>query len=244
MLLDILYQDEHLVVINKPSGLLVHRTQLASQETDAVVQRLNTQLGQWVYPVHRLDRGTSGALVLALSSEVAGLLSEQFSQAIVDKQYLCLVRGHPSQSGTIDSPLAKLNENKGQSRFKIEGTEKEAVTHFTCQQHYLLNEAVSKYPQARCSLLAVKTEQGRKHQIRRHFKHLRYPLIGDTRYGCRHHNKLFRELNLAQRLMLHASFLSFTHPISQQKIACQAPLPDSFVSVLNYLEENNIQVSN
>jgi len=240
MLLDILYQDEHLVVINKPSGLLVHRTQLASQETDAVVQRLNTQLGKWVYPVHRLDRGTSGALVLTFSSDTAHHLSEQFSQASVDKSYLCLVRGHPNDEGTIDQPLAKLNENKGQSRFKIEGTEKEAITHFKCQQKFLLKHPVSKYETTRCTLLEVKTEQGRKHQIRRHCKHIRHPLIGDTRYGCRHHNKLFRALLLPQRLMLHARTLSFIHPVSSHRITCYADLPESFEQVLAYLKQHDV----
>lgn len=240
MLLDILYQDEHLVVINKPSGLLVHRTQLASQETDAVVQRLNSQLGKWVYPVHRLDRGTSGALVLTFCAETARHLSEQFSQAKVNKSYLCVVRGHPDETGTIDYPLAKLNENKGQSRFKIEGTEKEAITHFKCLSSFTLNHSVSKYSTTRCALLEVKTEQGRKHQIRRHFKHLRYPLIGDTRYGCRHHNKLFRQLDQPQRLMLHASTLIFTHPVSLETVNCMAPIPESFSHFIQYLTNHNI----
>jgi len=240
MHLDILYQDDHLVVINKPSGLLVHRTQLASQETDAVVQRLNNQLGKWVYPVHRLDRGTSGALVLTFCAETARHLSEQFSQAKVDKSYLCIVRGHPEDTGLIDYPLAKLNENKGQSRFKIEGTEKEAITNFSCLNRFTLNHPVSKYSTTRCALLEVKTEQGRKHQIRRHFKHIRFPLIGDTRYGCRHHNKLFRGLGRAQRLMLHAKSLSFIHPVSLNSISCEAPLPVSFSDFIQYLADESI----
>lgn len=239
--LDILYLDDHLVVINKPSGLLVHRTQLASQETDAVVQRLNQQLGKWVYPVHRLDRGTSGALVLTFSSETAKHLSDQFSQASVNKSYLCIVRGHPEVQATIDIPLAKLNENKGKSRFKIEGTEKNAITHYRCLQTFLLNQPVSKYTTTRCALVEVKTEQGRKHQIRRHFKHIRYPLIGDTRYGCRHHNKLFRALALPQRLMLHAQTLSFIHPVNLELISCNADLPESFKHTLNYLEKYSLK---
>lgn len=240
MLLDIIYQDDHLVVINKPSGLLVHRTQLASQETDAVVQRLNNQLGKWVYPVHRLDRGTSGALVLTFNSKTAHILSEQFSQSLVDKRYLCLVRGHPDKKGTINQALAKLNENKGQSRFKIEGTEKEAISHYTCLQSFILDKAVSRYETTRCALVEVKTEQGRKHQIRRHFKHIRHPLIGDTRYGCRHHNKLFRSLLQPQRLMLHASHLSFIHPTSLTRISFEAALPESFNDFINFLNAEDI----
>ncbi|EAQ65920.1 pseudouridine synthase Rlu family protein [Marinomonas sp. MED121] len=237
-LLEILYQDDYLVVINKPSGLLVHRTQLASQETDAVVQRLNAQLNKWVYPVHRLDRGTSGALVLAFDANTAKLLAEQFSQSQVEKYYLCLVRGHTESRGTIDYPLAKLNENKGKSRFKIEGTEKEAVTHYKKIEGFVLNQAVSKYDTTRCCLVEVKTEQGRKHQIRRHFKHIRFPLIGDTRYGCRHHNKLFRRLGLEQRLMLHAKTLAFKHPVTGHQLDCKASLPDGFKQTLDYLKSH------
>lgn len=233
--LDILYLDEDIVVIDKPSGLLVHRTELASQEEDAVVQRLNQQLDKWVYPVHRLDRATSGILILALSSEVASLLSDQFLHGKIDKRYLCLVRGYTENEGTIDHPLAKLNEVKGRSRFKIEGTEKEAVTHFEKVENYLLPFPVSKYPTARCSLLKVKTEQGRKHQIRRHFKHLRHPLIGDTRYGCRHHNKLFCGLSLPLRLFLHASNIEFKHPTKTEIVKLEAPIPADFQYVLNYL---------
>ncbi|TBR38605.1 pseudouridylate synthase [Marinomonas agarivorans] len=235
-LLDILYQDDHLVIINKPSGLLVHRTALASQELDAVVQRLNQQLGKWVYPVHRLDRGTSGALLLALSSDIATMLCSLFEQQAVEKHYLCLVRGHPQSIGTIDSPLAKLNEVKGRARFKIEGTEKAAVTHFQSLSQYILPHPVSKYPSTRCSLLKVNTEQGRKHQIRRHFKHIRHPLLGDTRYGCRHHNKLLTSLALPVRLLLHAHSMTFTHPITKENICVTAPIENSFQSVLNYLQ--------
>lgn len=244
LLLDILYQDDDLVVINKPSGLLVHRTELASQEMDAVVQRLNQQLGRWVYPVHRLDRGTSGVLLLAFSAKVARMLAELFAHQKIHKQYLCLIRGHTTLTGTIDSPLAKLNEVKGRSRFKLVGTEKEAVTHFRRLEHYVLPYPVSKYDSARCSLLTVTTEQGRKHQIRRHFKHVRHPLLGDTRYGCRHHNKLFTGLGLPLRLCLHASQIEFSHPITQKTLSITAPIPTDLNDILNYLHPYRLDAGN
>jgi len=128
MTLEILYQDDYLVAVNKPAGLLVHRTHLAKEEEDAVVQRLRDQTGKWVFPVHRLDRGTSGVLVMAFSPDVARRLSVQFAESQTRKIYHCLVRGFCKESGVIDYPLAKLNEQKGRSRFKIEGTEKEAET--------------------------------------------------------------------------------------------------------------------
>jgi len=241
--LDILYLDDDLVIINKPSGLLVHRTELASQETDAVVQRLNNQLGKWVYPVHRLDRATSGVLILALSSSIASMLSEQFANNSIHKTYLCIVRGYTELIGTIDHPLAQLNEVKGRSRFKIAGTEKDAVTHYRQIQNYLLPYPVSKYSTTRCSLLEIRTEQGRKHQIRRHFKHIRCPLIGDTRYGCRHHNQLFNALLLPLRLLLHANHISFQHPKTGQEISISAPIPDDFQTIIHYLEKNAVKPS-
>lgn len=236
MSLEILHIDDDLVVVNKPSGLLVHRTDLAKGEQDAVVQRLNAQLGRWVYPIHRLDRATSGVLVMALKDDVARHLGEQFMERSTDKNYLAIVRGHTSHEGVIDYPLAKLNEEKGRARFKIEGTEKEAISHFKTLESFQIPVPVSRYEQMRLSLVSVKPEQGRTHQIRRHFKHIFHPLLGDTRYGCRHHNQAMRDhWSQDLRLMLHAEQLTFTHPINQQRIAVSAPIPDDMTRLLDSL---------
>ncbi|MEO9656358.1 pseudouridine synthase [Marinomonas sp.] len=236
MSLEILYQDEDLIVVNKPSGLLVHRTELAKEEEDAVVQRLRDQTGRWVFPVHRLDRGTSGALLLAFSPEIARQLSVQFSEARVSKNYYCLVRGFCDTKGVIDYPLAKLNEIKGRSRFKIEGTEKEAITEYELVKRFQLPVPVSRYNSMRLSWLKVIPKQGRKHQIRRHFKHLLNPLVGDTRYGCRHINKACRELWTQDlRLMLHASQLTFEHPTSNESVSVAAPLSTELQTILDSL---------
>ncbi|WP_417553629.1 RluA family pseudouridine synthase [Marinomonas fungiae] len=236
MSLEILHIDDDLVVVNKPSGLLVHRTDLAKHEQDAVVQRLNEQLGRWVYPIHRLDRATSGVLVMALNETVCRRLGEQFMARRTDKNYLAIVRGHTQPEGVIDYPLAKLNEEKGRARFKIEGTEKEAISHFTTLETFQIPVPVSRYEQMRLSLVSVKPEQGRTHQIRRHFKHIFHPLLGDTRYGCRHHNQAMRDHwseNL--RLMLHAENLSFTHPVSQERLNISASLPEDMSTLLHTL---------
>lgn len=193
MSLEILFQDDDVVVVNKPAGLLVHRTHLAKEEEDAVVQRLRDQTGKWVFPVHRLDRGTSGVLVMTFSPHSARGLAEQFASSETQKVYHCLVRGFCQDSGVIDYPLAKLNEQKGMSRFKIEGTEKEAQTEFQLLERYQVPVPVSRYDAMRLSMLKVVPKQGRKHQIRRHFKHLLNPLVGDSRYGCRHVNKAFQD---------------------------------------------------
>lgn len=236
MTLEILYQDNDLVAVNKPSGLLVHRTDLAKHEQDAVVQRLNEQLGQWVYPVHRLDRATSGVLVMALNENSARLLADQFMARTTDKHYLAIVRGHTPTDGEIDYPLAKLNEEKGRSRFKIEGTEKEAVSRFATLEHFTLPLPVSRYDSMRLSLVSVSPEQGRTHQIRRHFKHIFHPLLGDTRYGCRHHNKAVRDYWSADlRLMLHAQQLTFQHPVNGAPITIVAEIPSDMNALLTQL---------
>jgi len=237
MSLEILFEDEYLVVVNKPSGLLVHRTELDKTEEDVVVQRLRDQTGRWIFPVHRLDRGTSGVLVMAFSPQTARYLSEQFANAATAKTYHCLVRGFCPDQGVIDYPLAKLNEQKGMSRFKIEGTEKKAQTEFVCVQHYQLPVPVSRYDAMRLSWVEVSPKQGRKHQIRRHFKHLFHPLVGDTCYGCRHINKVVRTLwPDEQRLMLHASSLTFFHPHTHKSMTFNAPLDDQLNAVLAKLE--------
>ncbi|GAB3476044.1 pseudouridine synthase [Marinomonas epiphytica] len=241
MTLPILFQDEHLVAINKPSGLLVHRTHLAKGEEDVVVQRLRDQIGQWVFPVHRLDRGTSGVLLLAFTPSVAKQLGEQFSQARSQKTYHCLVRGHVCDEGLIDYPLAKVNEVKGKARYKVEGTEKEAQTQFHCLDQITLPVPVSKYQQMRLSWLEVTPKQGRKHQIRRHFKHVFNPLVGDSRYGCRHTNQALKPLlQNDYRLMLHASKLLIEHPITKGKITLEADLDNKIVNTLNKL--NSIRI--
>lgn len=242
MILEILFQDKHLVAVNKPAGLLVHRTHLAKDEEDAVVQRLRDQTGKWVFPVHRLDRGTSGVLVMAFSPDVARQLSIQFAESKTQKIYHCLVRGFCEENGVINYPLAKLNEQKGRSRFKIEGTEKEAETHFTLMAHYQLPVPVSRYGSMRLSWIEVVPKQGRKHQIRRHFKHLLNPLVGDSCYGCRHINKVAKEIWPEDfRLMLHASSLEFKHPITEQQLILEAPVSEKITNILNQLATYRIE---
>lgn len=237
MTLDILFQDEHLIAVNKPAGLLVHRTHLAKDEEDAVVQRLRDQTGKWVFPVHRLDRGTSGVLVMAFSPEVARQLSVQFAESKTKKTYHCLVRGFCDETGVIDYPLAKLNEQKGRSRFKIAGTEKDAETRFTRLDQYQLPMPVSRYDNMRLSWLEVTPKQGRKHQIRRHFKHHLNPLVGDSCYGCRHINKVAKSIWPDDfRLMLHASSLQLNHPIMDQMMTLKADYSDKIVNILKSLE--------
>jgi tRNA pseudouridine65 synthase len=198
--LDFLYQDASCVVVNKPAGVIVHRG-LANDEDD-VMRAVRNRLRKHVYPVHRLDRGTSGALLLALSPEIAHTLSKAFEEGRVHKRYWALTRGRPAD-GEIDYPIEKREG----------GPRVPAVTWVRClgqAGRYALVEAIPK--------------TGRLHQIRRHLKHVSCPIIGDVKYGKGEHNRYFREHYALHRLALHALELAFDHPLSGQPLRVEAPL--------------------
>jgi tRNA pseudouridine65 synthase len=201
--LGLLYCDEHLAIVDKPSGLLVHRGW--GTDESVAMTLLRDQLGRWVYPVHRLDRGTSGALAFALDPPTAALLHEAFEKGRALKRYLALVRGAPPESGVIDHPIPS----------KPGGPRVSAVTAFR-------RVATA----GRFSLVEADPRTGRLHQIRRHLKHLGHPLVGDVNYGRGEINRLFREQYGLHRLALHALALSFEHPRTGAPVAVQAPLPD------------------
>jgi len=212
----ILYRDAALVAVDKPPGLLVHRTALDSEARDFLLQRLRRLLGQRVYTVHRLDRPTSGVVVFGLSPGHARVLSASFEQRRVEKRYLAVVRGYTEPTGRIDYALS--DEPHQPLR--------EALTDYQSLARVELPVAVGRYSTSRYSLLAVTPRSGRYHQIRRHFHHIRHPLIGDTTHGEGRHNRLFRERFGVHRLLLHAVSLGFPHPASGRWITVAAP-PDA-----------------
>jgi tRNA pseudouridine65 synthase len=207
--LPLLFRDDLLVVVGKPSGLAVHRG--LSREKVVVLQTLRDLLGQRVYPVHRLDRATSGALLLALDAGTARRLQEQFESGGVEKRYLALVRGIPPEEGVIDHPVPR---GPGGARV-------DAVTEFRRLATF-----------ERYALVEARPRTGRFHQIRRHFKHLSHPLIGDVRYGKGEHNRLFRERFGLHRLALHALELAFEHPGTREGLRIVAPIPEDLAGPL------------
>ncbi|WAC72606.1 pseudouridine synthase [Roseateles sp. SL47] len=218
--LPLLYLDDHLAVVNKPAGLLVHRTALDAQEQEAALQRLRDQLGRPVWPVHRLDRGTSGVLVFALNAEVASQLGQALAERLTQKRYLALVRGWPSaDSGSVDHPLARDPERPSAGQPLLEAT-----THWQCLGRFSL--PVSTHPQfneTRVGLIACEPVQGRRHQIRRHLKHLAHPIIGDANHGKGPLNRTLAAHLGLQRLWLHAQTLTLTHPVNGQQLKLEAP---------------------
>lgn len=206
--LTILYRDEHLVAVHKPPGMLVHRTPLARGETQFVVQTLRDQLGRYVYPVHRLDRPTSGVLLLALSPEIAANLGEAFARQQVKKRYLAVVRGTGPDSESLTYPLREEDGHRPKSEMPAS----EAITEVRRLAEVELPDRVDRYPQSRYSLMEAHPRTGRRHQIRRHLSQRGYPIIGDAKHGKGNHNRFFRDRLDCPGLLLAATALTFLHP--------------------------------
>ncbi len=215
--LPILYRDDDVIVVDKPADLLVHRTAIDG-DSEAALQRLRNQIGQWVYPVHRLDRPTSGALLFALHAESASRLSRAFREHAIAKHYLAVVRGWPAEHGVIERAL-KGDKNKPAQPSR---------TRFVRVATVELPVAVSRFPTARYALVMASPDTGRRHQLRRHLNGISHPVVGDTARGDRHHNRFFREHHACRRMLLHAWRLAFVHPTTGQAIAVHAEPPAAF----------------
>ena len=207
--LPVLYRDGFLLAINKPSGLAVHRG--AARDRIVALQSVRDLVGLHVHAVHRLDRSTSGALLFALDSGTARRMQERFAADEVVKRYLALVRGLPPEEGVIDHPIPRAPG----------GPRVPAVTEFRRLATF-----------ERYALVEARPLTGRLHQIRRHFKHLSHPLIGDVRYGKGEHNRLFRERFGLHRLALHAVELAFEHPETGERLRIVAPVPEDLAGPL------------
>ncbi|UCF38919.1 MAG: pseudouridylate synthase [Acidobacteriota bacterium] len=216
----IIFADPFLVAIDKPPSMLVHRTTISTDRV-FILQQLREQLGRHVFPVHRLDRATSGLLLFALNSETAALIAKEFTEGRIQKKYMAVVRGFTDAEGAIDHPIRDSGEAKVQ----------EALTEYRTIDRTEVPIAVRPHPSARYSLIEVLPQTGRRHQIRRHLKHISHPIIGDVRYGDGRHNRLFREQFGINRLLLHATAQAFKHPISGKLLQLEAPLPEEFCSL-------------
>jgi tRNA pseudouridine65 synthase len=233
--LPILYHDEHLVAVNKPAGLLVHRSFIDPRETRFALQILRDQLGCRVYPFHRLDKATSGVLLFALDQETARTMTEVFTNGLAAKSYLVVVRGFTAAAGRIDHPLWPRRDRRDDPRADRDKPAQEAVTDYQRLATVELPYAVGRYATARFSLLSAEPLTGRTHQIRRHLKHLFHPVIGDTTYGDNKQNEFFRKELGCGRLLLHGRELAFRHPAIGEAVRISAPLDEAFQEVLRRL---------
>ncbi len=230
--LEILFRDDHYTIINKPNHLLVHRSGIAFEDKVFALNLLRDQCGYWVTPVHRLDRPTSGVLVFANSPEAAGALSRQFSAHTIEKSYLAVVRGWMKTACSVNYSLTKSSTAAPQT----------AQTYFNPLARVEIPCKVSRYPTARYTFLEALPQTGRMHQIRKHLKHLRHYLIGDTTYGERHHNRFFKTHFQCPDMLLHSARLCFEHPFTRKKVVVTAPPPPIYVKTLQSMGcEDNLE---
>lgn len=229
-MLTLLYHDEHLVAIDKPPGLLVHRSDIDRHETRFAVQLLRDQLGRRVFPVHRLDKGTSGVLLFAFEPEIVKVLALQFETGTIDKTYLAVVRGWPPAAGTIDHPLTRNHDDYGRQIADAEA--RPALTHYRRLATVELPVTVERYPTSRYALVELDPLTGRRHQLRRHLKHIGHPIIGDATYGKGIHNRFFQSEFGCHRLLLACTRLALRHPVTAEKVGVGATAGDQFEALL------------
>lgn len=222
--LEVLYKDDHLVAVNKPHGLLVHPTTIAADATEHAVQLLRDQIGQWVYPVHRLDRKTAGVLLFALDQRINSLMQQKFMGKSVVKTYHAIVRGFTPDEGVIDYPLKNEME-------KLQ----EAVTVFKTLKRTEVSVPFGTFATSRYSLVEIFPQTGRMHQIRKHFAHIFHPIIGDRPHGCNKQNKLFSEKWNHREMLLHALKLDFKHPVTGNPVSIAAGYQHPFVRIMEML---------
>lgn len=235
-MLDIIYQDEHLVAVNKPAGWLVHRSWLDRKEKVVVMQTLRDQINHHVFTVHRLDRPTSGVLLLALSSDVARLLSTQFEQHQIQKVYHAVVRGYLLGESIIDYPLTEELDKIADKFASQDKAPQDAVSFYKHIAQAELPVEIGRYPTSRFSLIELMPKTGRKHQLRRHMRHLRHPIIGDTAHGDLKQNRGVSEHFGCARLMLHASYMKLTHPVTQQPLLLSAGWDESWTQLMKQFD--------
>lgn len=241
-MLDILYRDEHLVAIHKPSGLLVHRSALDAHEERFAVQLLRDQIGRHVHPVHRLDKGTSGVLLFALDRDTAARLAAQFETRQVAKRYIAIVRGHPPAAGLIDHALVRRFDPAERIPAGYDPAPQAAITRYRCLATTELPHAVDRYPTSRYALLELEPETGRRHQIRRHLKHISHPIIGDSTFGKGRHNRLFQQLFGSDRLLLACVRLALQHPHLDRPLILEAPPAPDFSAVADALGWHDVSM--
>lgn len=226
-MLEVLFEDEELVVINKPAGLLVHKTALAYGEEENALIQLRDQIGSWVAPVHRLDRATSGCLLFAKNEQVLPSLKSLFMDRAIEKRYLCIVRGIPAQhEGLIDHPLTSERSGKlqeAQSKYRVLMESEQAF------------DSTGRYPTSRYSLLEVELLTGRTHQIRRHLAHIRHYILGDRKHGDNKQNTYFETQFGLQNLLLHSWKLDFAHPLTQAYLQLTCAPPPHFQAIVEKL---------
>jgi len=242
-ILTILYQDDFIVAVDKPAGLFVHRSYMDKDEIYFALQLVRDQIGQYVYPLHRLDRPTSGVLLFGLNEEVARLMGQAFMDKKIQKTYFALTRGHLIGGGEIDYPLKEKLDKLGDKNVSTDKAPQDAVTQYESLLTASLPIQVGKFDSVRYSLIKLLPATGRRHQIRRHLAHLRHPIIGDINYGDNKQNPFFIEHFGFKRLMLLAQKVEFIHPITKVQVTIETEFDEQWLQVFDELSWDVKQVN-
>lgn len=222
---EVIYEDEHLIAINKPHGLLVHKTRIAKDATEFALQQVRNYHGAHVYPAHRLDRKTSGVLLFTKSETANKEVQALFRNRQVEKKYLAIVRGFTEVSGTIDYPLSEDTREP-----------KDAVTHYQTIEQFEIPLVTSKFPSSRYSIIELKPETGRFHQLRKHMAHIFHPILGDRPHGCNKQNRIWKHQLAMDKMMLHAQSLELEYP-STNRLVITAEPSSEYKRVLSLLKD-------
>ncbi len=222
----VLYQDEHLLVVNKPVDLPVHKNDFMPHDAAYLTKLLGDKFGTWIYNVHRLDSKTSGVMVLAFSKEIAHELSLQFERKEVVKKYMAVVEGNPGQ-GSFDRKVVV----KKKSKFK-----KPALTHYNTLKTVATGISFQEKENICLSMVEITPDTGRWHQIRQHFAQNHNDIIGDTHHGDFKLNKIITEKTEVKRLFLHAFYLEFFHPGKKERLVFQTEIPAEFSRVFDFFK--------
>ncbi len=223
----ILFQDEHLIVVNKPIDLPIHKNDFMPHDAPYLTKLIGDITGKWILNVHRLDSKTSGVIVLAFTKEIAHELALQFERKEVNKTYFALVQGNPDEGTFNEKVLVKKK-----TKFK-----KPAVTNYKTLKTVQTKISYKEKENVSLSLVEIHPETGRWHQLRQHFAKNRFDILGDTHHGDFTLNKIITEMIGVKRLFLHAAKLEFLHPETKEKMSFEAEIPNEFETVLNYFHE-------
>jgi tRNA pseudouridine65 synthase len=222
--IEILFEDEYIVVVNKPNNFIIHESHYSRNIRETtLLQFLEKQLGFPVYPAHRLDRKTSGVIILLKETQYVQQFQELFTTKQITKTYYAIVRGFSPSEGTIDSPVK--NDDTG--------IYKEALTHYESISNIELAIPVVPYDQSRYSLIQLSPQTGRMHQLRKHMSKINHPIVGDYKYGDRFHNRMFETEFDCIYMFLHAHCLAFIHPITKEKLNLKANFPSDWQLLFN-----------
>lgn len=236
--LKIVYEDETLIAVVKPAGMSVHRNSDDRTSDHYLLQLLRDQIDEWLFPVHRLDRATSGLLILGKTSDAAAKLSVQFAEQQVTKHYVAVVRGHTPDFHRITHPLVPMR-GRGKPDGHPARVAKDALTEFETVERWQLPFSSGPYPTTRCSLLNVFPKTGRWHQIRRHLNYESWPVVGDSAHGDTRVNRAMKNRGVCCRLMLMSTFLGLQHPETEQPLHLECPLDPDFQTTLDQLRNLN-----